>query len=169
MSTNDYPTSIPQQAWYLHLDWGVIHAESIEPPVPDLSRGESGTFTFRLYTTSYVGDDPPPIPDHLDRYRELLDLNEHAGSYITNPTPTNQQTYMEQTPGGAPSLLLKLEPSYPDESEVRGLWGLLNGVSDSTVDEHTLVELEIDIMKLCDADRYDTRAELRNNLENGGP
>lgn len=163
------PKSVQRQAWFIHLNTGVIHAESIAPPVPDVSRGESATYSFRLYTTIHKGDDPPPVADHLDRYRELLELNEHANSYISNATPTNQITYMEQTPASANSLLLKLEPSYINETEVRGIWGLLNGVSDTTMEEETLVELDIDVMKLCDASEYNTRAEVKNSLENGGP
>lgn len=171
MSNDDlYPPSVPKQAWYLHLDSGITYANSIEPPIPSIPRGESETYTFRFYTDHYAGQDPPPPNDHLDRYRHLLELNDHAGSYVgPRETASNLQTYMEQIPASAESLLVKVEPSYPDKSEVQGIWGLLNSVTDETQDEHAVVHLEMDLTKLCDAEEYDSHAELRSDLENGGP
>lgn len=161
-----YPRSVHKNAWYIHLEDEIIHADAIEAPVPSLSRGESGSFTFRFYV-SYTQSDPPTNPTHLDRYRALLELDEHAGSYVHNETISNRQTYMEQLPAGARSLVVKLEPSY--STEARGVWGILDGVADSTVDEEAVVALELSIMKLADIDRYETRTALRSDLENGGP
>lgn len=161
-----YPRSVPRNAWYIHLEDEIIHADAIEPPVPSLSRGESASYTFRFYV-SYTQDDPPVSPTHLERYRTLLELDEHAGSYVHNEALPDRQTYMEQTPTDSPSLVVKLEPSY--DTEARGVWGLLDGVADSTVDEEAVVALELSIMKLADIDRYETRTALRSDLENGGP
>lgn len=162
-----YPKHIPDSAWFIHLEDGIVHAEGIEPPVPSIPRGDSGDFTFRFYTRHYHRADPPAPPTHLERYERLLKLNNNAGSYITHTTVGNRVTYMEQIPDVAESLLVKLEPAY--DSHVRGVWGLVDGVEDSTTMEDAVVALDMSIMKLADADTYESRADLRADLENGGP
>lgn len=164
---NVYPTSIPQNAWFIHFENYIIHAEGIEPPIPSLSRGESGTFSFWFYTRHYQNQDPPNPPTHLERYERLLTLNENGGSYIINGTVGNRQTFMQQIPDSAESILVKLEPSY--DTRARGVWALVDGVEDATTMEHEVVQLDMSVTKLADAERYDSRADLRADLENGGP
>lgn len=167
MSSDTHPQGIPRNSWLIHTSEGVIHADGIVPPVPSLARGDSGTFSFRIYTDQYHGQDPPAYPDHLDRYETLLEMDEHAGSYVDHRTPNNEIIYQEQRPGGVPELLVKLEPVY--ETGVRGVWGLLDSVEDETTMESELVDLDITVMKLANADAYDDRIALQSDLENGGP
>jgi len=104
----------------------------------------------------------------VNRFRDLLAYDRHAGSYTFTATLNNTQKFKQRLPTSPniSSLVIGLEPSNDLETRnVAGKWGLIRNVTDSRTRALTnpVITLEIDI--LADYSEYSDITSVQNDLE----
>lgn len=161
--SDDYHKS--DHAWNIVFEDSETWANGLIDTIPTHTIGNSVSLDF-LFRSRYHNDDPPFPKDHAERANKLVEQARYAGSFATNvDQATGEVLFREQHNG--PSLLVKLEPDYESHLQT-GVWGLIEGVTDSTVLEKTDAQVSVDIAILAPADEYDNHAEVRRNLEMRG-
>lgn len=146
--------------------------------------GESASYTLVLQNRH---NQPADVDE---RYHQLLDRGRYADQFTLKPIQGGRPGYVAEWPGAtdidplnggtdengedADSLLVSLEPTQPLQSSTPGLWGLIEAVAP---DVHPVVpeggrrnyaRVEMEIVRLADIGEYDTREELRDDLEYPG-
>lgn len=154
-----------ERAWNIVFEESETWANGLIGTLSTHTVGNSASLEL-LFRSRYHNDDPPFPKDHVERAQKVVEQARYAGSFATNvEQATGDVLFREQHNG--PSLLVKLEPDYEDHLQT-GVWGLLEGVSDSTVLEEGDAQLAVDVTILAPADEYDNHAEVRRDLEMRG-
>lgn len=146
--------------WRVETDSDIIPADFHTSQQPAVPRGDSDerTLLFQPRRADHARD-------HIERHGALLDFREYAGSFSLSLTIDNSPVYSESH--NNESLLVALRP--PDALDTgRGLWGLLDSVSDDTNVPQTQWALSLSLTYLAPLDEYRTHAAVRDAHERRG-
>ncbi|MFC6766020.1 hypothetical protein [Natrinema soli] len=159
----DYPRRAPTGTWYIHLE-DVITFADVDGGVENTDLGSSASVDLLFH--------PAPADEGLpyryrDRYQRLREHCEFAGRTLIKQPPFGPEKFVEQTPPGAPSLLVGLEPSY-EHPETAGIWGVIDGYSSSNQHQQAYLMLSLEITVIATMEEYIDRESVRTDLELAG-
>lgn len=141
-------------AWQI----GGVEVSWLEADQPDLARGESDTFEVRLV--------PDGRGNHVGRYEQLMAYQPHMGEFDTYQAIKGTIRYREQHT--RTSLLTAVVPP-TDDPTGRGVWGLIEQVSDSTEVPQKKCLVAVDVLYLAALDEFADKQAVRDALEATGP
>lgn len=144
----------PTTAWQI----GGVEVSWLEADQPDMVRGESDTFEVRLV--------PDGLGNHVARYEQLMAYQPHAGEFDTFEAIAGTVHYREQH--NRTSLLTAVIPA-TDDPTGRGVWGLIEAVSDGTEVPEKKCLVSVDVLHLAALDEYPDRAAVEDALHATGP
>lgn len=102
---------------------------------------------------------------YQQRHGDLLALADHAGSYATGIDIGNELIYTEAH--NATSLLVALRPP-ANEPTLRGIWALVDDVSDETNLPQTQWAISLSLTYIARASQYSDHAAVRAAHEREG-
>lgn len=145
----------PERGKDITIAVGRTRADSLRPPVPTVTIGETMTLPVDI--------DPRGLQYYEQRYNQLRDRIEYADETVTvgqtiDGTPWFSETHDRE------KLLVKVIPG-KDLYQVRGVWGVIVGGTDETDFPHTAASMEIELYVLARLNDYDTAGALRDDLE----
>lgn len=180
--TDDFTWRIDTQR-----DDGGIIANSGETTVPDLTRGEEISITFRFWDEqvrigatggtfgaasgmTFGGDvggtfGAGSLADHLQRYLEARKYLDYAGNATVQMSINGVPHFAERLPDKAPvdTITIPMEPG--DGLPVtEGIWGIVMGGEDQTRFPLDVCILEFQVVVLGTTDEFRDRNELENEL-----
>lgn len=128
-------------------------------PAPKVGDAPTWTLNFRGGTG---------VPTAFkERFDAIFAFHEDAGVYASRVMSGNHLVYTEQIADGDESLLVALRP--PDgKPTLRGVWGLVNDVSDETNKPQTSWRLDLSLEYIAPLDRYADHAAVREAHERRG-
>ena len=149
-------------AWRFETADGTIPVSWLEDTQPAPKRGDTADFSVVLV--------PDGRGDHVARYEQLVAYQDFAGEYtlheIEDGTVAYTETHQSNAPGG--SLLVAVRPAN-DDLTGRGIWGLVDDVSDEAPDPETRAPVTLSLVYLAlygtGVGEYDARYKLENDLE----
>ena len=181
-SSNDFTWRIDTQ----RDDGGVI-ANSGETTVPNYTRGEEISVTFRFWdepqrlgaTGMTFGGDvggtfggdvggtfgAGSMPSHVVRYLEARKYLEYAGNATVQMSINGVPHFAERLPSKAPvdTITIPVEPG--DGLDVTdGVWGIVMGGEDQTRFPNDVCILEFNLVVLGTTDEFRNRQELEDEL-----
>ncbi|WP_255170096.1 hypothetical protein [Natrononativus amylolyticus] len=156
----------PDTSWYLHFGDGTILADALEHSTPAPTVGDRGEYFFGFVPVSGRQQTHRKY-DHLERYDLALEKLTYAGAYVLKPTESSRYYWTEQTPPGADSLLIGLEPAEPEKDPVPGLWGLIDGGNPRPPVGRSACGIEFSVMKVAPFNEYDSHDEVTADLQWG--
>lgn len=135
---------------------GRSRADSLVPPIPDFTIGETTTFEVLFR--------PNGLPNHLGRYNQVRDRVMYAndGSVVTDTVYDSSPWYSENH--NNETLVVKCNPGR-DLAEVRGVWGIIRGGSDDTHFPGSGTTLSVTVYVLAELGEYDTRRDVTERFE----
>ena len=153
MSATEYPN-----AWRFETAAGTIPVSWLEDTQPAPKRGDMADFSVVLV--------PDGRGDHVARYEQLVAYQDFAGEYDLHEIDGGAVGYTETHSGTPPggSLLVAVHPAN-DDLTGRGIWGLIDGVSDDAEVPRKRAPITLSIVYLAPLSRYGTRSELAFDLE----
>jgi hypothetical protein len=149
-------------AWRFETAAGTIPVSWLEDTQPAPKRGDTADFDVVFV--------PDGRGDHVARYEALMAYADYAGQYTLHdpegPAVAYTETHRESAPGG--SLVIAVRPA-GDDPTGRGVWGLIEGVSDDAAVPRKRAPATLSVAYLAPygtgTDAYDQRYELENDLE----
>jgi hypothetical protein len=125
--------------------------------------GETIRFSFPFLPSPDEGPD-----GHRTRYERVREYERVAGAYAAGLDIRRQPWYREQH-GTELTALVRIDPPTQLESEsVRGLYGLVESITDETSLPLTTYRIGFDVLYLAETDEYATRAAVENALAADG-
>ena len=147
--------------WRVDHEAGVTLVDEILSPqsAPKVGDTPSWTLNFR-------GGTGVPTDFH-DRFDAIFEFAEYAGLYASNIMSGNHLVYAEQISASNESLLVALRPP-ADSPTLRGVWGLVNDVSDETDMPQTKWRLDVSLEYIAPLSKYADHAAVREAHEKQG-
>lgn len=108
---------------------------------------------------------------HVERFREVREVLDMAGRYVTYETLQGEVMYRNQASSGDP--LVSIQPP-GSMATIGGVWGLAEGGADTSPNDASVsggaaLLLDLDVLRLADYDEYADRADAQAALEATGP
>lgn len=146
--------------WRVETDSDTIPADFLTSQQPAVSRGESDEREL-VFAPRYADH----ARTHIDRHGALLAFREYEGAFASEVDIDNKPVYTEQHPNE--SLLVALRP--PDSHDTgRGLWGLVDDVTDETNVAQSRWAITLSMTYLASLDEYATHTDVRDAHERRG-
>lgn len=143
---------------------------------PNTTFGETSTFEFYIRDvgggdSGYGIDYGSEYGNHLyrsaeERYQTLKDYLNYAGYSVAERTQRgvyfNEQSGFDRAP--IDTLLISIQP-HSDIEEIRGIWGVIMGGSDSTEVFGAQARIDLEVFVLAECDDYATEQDVRDAFE----
>lgn len=143
---------------------------------PNTTFGEESSFEFYIreseidsrgygldYGSSYGGLEHRTASE---RYQTLKQYLKYAGYSVAERTQRgvyfNEQSGFDRAP--IDTLLISVQP-HEDIEEIRGIWGVIMGGSDSTEVFGAQARIDLEVFVLAEYDDYDSEQDVRDAFE----
>lgn len=132
---------------------------------PTYTRGERTDLEFAFWYDPDIDDD---TDDHIDRYRDLREYGDFAGSMSVSRSANGVPHYTERVPDSASvdTLVLDFDPG-DDVTATDGFWGIVRRVDDPTRYPEDTARLDMSVVVLAELDEYDDLDALEDDLREG--
>lgn len=143
-----------------------IKLDAIDVSAPPPSAGDPGSYTAIL-TPGYGRGGPSEELSPRDRWRHFEKLSRYAGLFTTLDLGAGRIQFVQEWPvDWEYSLLIRLET--PPSHTVSSRYGLLDAVDHGPMAKKGAIEVEFDLVYLAPLSEYETKTELRQDLEAPG-
>lgn len=135
---------------------GRSRADAFDTPMPTYRVGETVSLTLR-----FIGD-ARGFDHHVERYEQLRDRVFYAVNGVTTGLMQDGTPWFLER-HGRESVVVKVQPGR--DTDVPGVWGIIEDFDDSTHQADRLCTLTLDIFVLADLDEYPDRRSVKDALE----
>ena len=159
---------MPDYTWTLgtdRTDGGIVVNGETSGSTPSYTRGDRADLNFAFWYDPSIDADPS---GHIDRYRQLREYGDFAGSMTVNRSSNGVPHYTERVPTSAAvdTLVLDFVPG-ADVTATNGFWGIVRSMDDPTRYPNDTCRLDLTVVMLAELDEYADRTTLEDALREG--
>lgn len=159
---------MPDYTWTIgtdRTDGGIVVNGETSGSTPTYTRGGRTDLNFAFWYDPAIDADPSA---HIDRYRELRQYGDFAGSMTVNRSANGVPHYTERVPTSAAvdTLVLDFVPG-TDVTATDGFWAIVRSVDDPTRFPEDTCRLNLSVTMLAELSEYADRAAIEAELREG--